>query len=89
MNPYDKKEKVSVPTIRPTSGSDVCTYMWGPSGIKSRECNIRAACGLCSNVGKGENKIWLKGVCGVNLEEQEYDVRYYIYGMKNAKMYFR
>jgi hypothetical protein len=61
--------------------------MWG-TGIKTKECTTKASCGVC-NIDTGANNMWLKGVCNVNREEGEYDVKYYIHGMMNGKMHFR
>ena len=57
--------------------------------LQTTSCTKRISCGVCNNIDGGKNRIWLKGVCKINLDEQEYDARYYIHGIKNGKMHFR
>jgi hypothetical protein len=84
MDPLNGDENLS---LQPSRGSDVCAHLAGTK-FKTSRCTVKRACGVCT-INEGNINLWLKGVCQMNREEEEYDIKYYIFGLMNGKMHFR
>ena len=88
VNPYTNKSLTGdnwVVNKRPTDGSEQCLIIWGHL-IEYQACGSRFACGVCQL--PQEMILKLKGLCGINRDDEEYDLDYYVFGHKNGKPHY-
>ncbi len=72
--------------VRPLAQDKKCAYAWG-EGIDTSTCDNVFACGVCM---LPRGKVYkLKGLCAEDIEDEDYDLDYYVYGNKNGKPHFR
>ena len=65
-----------------------CAAIWGTE-FRPARCDGKTMCGLCE-IDQNNNKYIMKGFCKSNLiDKSDYDLYYYIYGLKNGKIYFK
>ena len=79
---------------RPIDPGEKCSYAWGPEGFETNFCDDSFACGVCIlDDGRGSassSGLKIKGLCSENVEvTEEYDVDFYVHGMKNGKPHFK
>ena len=93
INPYDTDgyQTDFKQFIVPKTASK-CVYALGDK-VFAEVCTVAGACGICK---LGESTevpntiLKMKGICGVDLfRKKNYDLDYYVYGVKNSRPYFR
>ena len=88
IDPYTKEGLTNEYITNQLDASQPCALIWGRE-LRPYSCEGKLTCGYC-RLEQESNRFLMKGVCDTNLyEKYDYDLNYYVHGLKNGKLYFK